>query len=89
MQIILDIYPGKNREEILADLQAVNLSHESLQAIAENIKSPQSLDELVKKLSSDFALPLLARCREIAQIEHSLDMHPPYKAPENGIGSGR
>lgn len=67
VQIILDIYPGKNREQILADLQAVNLSHESLQTIAENIKSPQPLDELVKKLNSDFAVPLLARCREIAQ----------------------
>lgn len=67
VQMILDSYPQKTWEEILPELQAVNLSDDSLQAIAENIKSPQPLEQLVKQLNSDFAIALVARCQEIAQ----------------------
>ncbi|MDH6055808.1 hypothetical protein [Umezakia ovalisporum] len=68
VQIILDSYPGKTWEEILSELQRVNLSDDSLAAIAENIKSPQPIEQLLQQLNPDFAIPLLARCKKIAQL---------------------
>ncbi|MBW4555529.1 MAG: hypothetical protein KME59_06265 [Trichormus sp. ATA11-4-KO1] len=68
VHMILASQPEKTWEEILPELQAANLSEESLAAIAQNIKSPQPLDELLKQLNPDFAVPLLARCEKIAQL---------------------
>ncbi|GAX35636.1 hypothetical protein [Nodularia sp. NIES-3585] len=67
VQMILASYPQKTWEEILPELKAANLSDESLQEIAQNIKSPQPLDQLLKQLNPDFAIALVARCQEIAQ----------------------
>ncbi|KZL47695.1 hypothetical protein A2T98_21900 [Nodularia spumigena CENA596] len=67
VQMILASYPQKTWEEILPELKAANLSDESLQEIAQNIKSPQPLDQLFKQLNPDFAIALVARCQEIAQ----------------------
>ncbi|HYW20024.1 MAG TPA: hypothetical protein VE956_12075 [Nodularia sp. (in: cyanobacteria)] len=67
VQMILACYPGQTWEEILPELQAMNLSDESLQVYAQNIKSPQPLDQLLKQLNPDFAIALVARCQEIAQ----------------------
>jgi len=39
-----------------------------LKAIA-NIKSPQPLDTLLNQLNRDFAVPLLAQCYRIAQLD--------------------
>ncbi|MFN6567485.1 EcsC family protein [Dendronalium sp. ChiSLP03b] len=66
---ILASHPEKTWEEILPELQAANLSSESLAAIAENIKSPQPLDTLLNQLNRDFAIPLLAQCEKIAQLD--------------------
>ncbi|MBW4668274.1 MAG: EcsC family protein [Cyanomargarita calcarea GSE-NOS-MK-12-04C] len=68
VHMILASYPDKTWEEILPQLQALNLSPQSLEAIAKNIKSPLPLDRLLNKLSHDFAIPLLAQCRRIAQF---------------------
>ena len=55
--------------EILPQLQALNLSSNSLAAIAQNIKSPQPLDTLLNQLNRDFAIPLLAQCYRIAHFD--------------------
>lgn len=67
--MILASHPEKSWSAILPDLQALNLSPISLSAIASNIKSPQPLDTLLEQLNSDFAVPLLAQCYRIAQID--------------------
>lgn len=66
---ILASHPDKTWEEILPDLQAANLSSESLATIAKNIKSPQPLNTLLNQLNRDFAIPLLAQCEKIAQLD--------------------
>lgn len=68
VHMILASHPEKSWQEILPDLQALNLSPTSLDAIATNIKSPQPLDTLLAQLNRDFAIPLLAQCYRIAQI---------------------
>jgi uncharacterized protein (DUF697 family) len=68
VHMILASHPEKSWSEILPDLQALNLSPTSLEAIASNIKSPQPLDTLLNQLNRDFAVPLLAQCYRIAHI---------------------
>ncbi|MBD2343709.1 hypothetical protein [Anabaena subtropica] len=70
VHMILASHPEKTWEQILPDLQTANLSPTSLAAIKQNIKSPQPLEQLLNQLNRDFAVPLLARCRKIAQIDH-------------------
>lgn len=67
--MILASHPEKSWNEILPDLQALKLSPNSLEAIANNIKSPQPLDTLLDQLNRDFAFPLLAQCYRIAKID--------------------
>lgn len=67
VHMILVSHPEKTWSEILPQLQALNLSSTSLEAIAKNIKSPQPLDTLISQLNRDFAIPLLAQCYKIAQ----------------------
>ncbi|MDZ7960720.1 MAG: EcsC family protein [Aulosira sp. DedQUE10] len=68
VHMILASNPDKTWEEIRPELQAINLSEHSLQQISENIKSPQPLNSLLEKLNRDFAIPLLAQCQKIAEI---------------------
>ncbi|WP_373528949.1 EcsC family protein [Nostoc sp.] len=70
VHMILASHPDKTLEEILPELQSVKLSPTSLSAIAENIKSPKSLDVLLNQLNRDFAIPLLAQCYKIAQLDN-------------------
>lgn len=37
--------------------------------IAANIKSPPSLESLLNQINRDFAIPLLAQCDKIAQLD--------------------
>ena len=67
--MILASHPEKSWSEIMPDLQALNLTPTSLEVIATNIKSPQPLDTLLFQLNRDFAVPLLAQCYRIAQID--------------------
>ncbi len=68
-QMILASHPEKSWEEILPELQALNLNPNSLETIANSIKSPQPLDTLLDQLNRDFAFPLLAQCYRIAKID--------------------
>jgi len=70
VQMILASHPEKTWKEILPELQALKLSPTSLDVIAQNIKSPKSLDILLNQLNRDFAMPLLAQCGKIAQLDH-------------------
>ncbi|MDZ8033504.1 EcsC family protein [Nostoc sp. DedSLP04] len=75
VHMILASHPDKTLEEILPELQAVKLSPTSLDAIAQNIKSPKSLDILLNQLNRDFAIPLLAQCKKIAQLDNKTTPH--------------
>ncbi|BAZ70217.1 MAG: EcsC family protein [Pelatocladus maniniholoensis HA4357-MV3] len=69
VHMILARHPDKTWEEILPELQALNLSPSSLEAIAQNIKSPQPFEELLNQLNRDFAIPLLAQAYRIAKVD--------------------
>ncbi|MHC5614755.1 MAG: EcsC family protein [Nostoc sp.] len=70
VHMILASHPEKTWKEILPELQALKLSPTSLDVIAQNIESPKSLDILLNQLNRDFAMPLLAQCDKIAQLDH-------------------
>ena len=69
LHMILASHPEKKESEILLELKQLNISPNSLKAIAADIKSPQPLDTLLNQLNSDFAIPLLAQCYRIAQAD--------------------
>lgn len=69
VHVVLAGNPGKTWEQILPELQTLNLSPASLEVIAANIKSPPSLDTLLSQIKRDFAIPLLAQCEKIAQLD--------------------
>ena len=69
VHIVLAGNPDKSWEDILPELQVANLSPESIDAIAANIKSPPSLETLLEQINSDFAVPLLAQCQKIAHLD--------------------
>ncbi|WP_066427018.1 hypothetical protein [Anabaena sp. 4-3] len=69
VHVILASHPEKTWQQILPELKAANLSETSLSAIAKNIKSPPPLEQLLNQLDPDFAVPLLAQCQRIAQID--------------------
>ena len=70
VHMILASHPEQTWSEILPQLEALNLSSKSLEAIEQNIKSPQPLDTLLKQLNRDFAAPLLAQCYRIAKLNN-------------------
>jgi uncharacterized protein (DUF697 family) len=70
VHMILASHPDRTWSEILPQLQALNFSPTSIEAIAQNIKSPQPLDTLLNQLNRDFAVPLLAQCYRIAQLNN-------------------
>ncbi len=53
----------------MPELKTLNLSPASLEAIAANSKSPPSLESLLEQINSDFAVPLLAQCEKVAQLD--------------------
>ncbi|MEH2435596.1 MAG: hypothetical protein V7K25_15340 [Nostoc sp.] len=69
VHMVLAGNPDKSWEDILPELQAANLSPASIDAIAANIKSPPSLETLLEQINSDFAVPLLAQCQKIADLD--------------------
>ncbi|MFB2839572.1 hypothetical protein [Floridanema evergladense] len=72
-QILIHVYlagnPEKTWRQILPELKTLNLSPVSLDAIATNSNSPPSLESLLEQINSDFAVPLLAQCEKIAQLD--------------------
>ncbi|AVH70132.1 EcsC family protein [Nostoc sp. 'Lobaria pulmonaria (5183) cyanobiont'] len=79
VHMILASHPEKTWQEILPELKALNLTPTSLDAIAQNIKSPKPIDVLLNQLNRDFAIPLLAQCYKIAQLDNLIT------APEQKI----
>ncbi|MEL6164824.1 MAG: hypothetical protein AAFR37_14035, partial [Cyanobacteria bacterium J06628_3] len=69
VHMILASHPEQSWSEIQPELEALNLSSTSLEAIEQNIKSPQPLDKLLNQLNRDFAAPLLAQCYRIAKLD--------------------
>ncbi|MEH1840761.1 MAG: EcsC family protein [Nostoc sp.] len=72
VHMILASHPEKTWEEILPELRILNLTSNSLDAIARNIKSPKPLNVLLNQLNRDFAIPLLAQCDKIAQLDNQI-----------------
>lgn len=70
VHMILASHPEQTWSEILPQLEALNLSSQSLEAIEQNIKSPQPLNTLLNQLNRDFAASLLAQCYRIAKLNH-------------------
>ncbi|XWK87505.1 MAG: EcsC family protein [Phormidium sp.] len=72
-QILVHVYlagnPEKTWEEILPQLEALDISPASLEAIAANSNSPPSLESLLAQINSDFAVPLLAQCEKVARLD--------------------
>lgn len=69
VHMIVASHPNKSWEQILPSLAALQLSPASLEAIAANLKSPKPLEELLNQLNRDYAIPLLALCYRISQID--------------------
>ncbi|MEH2050676.1 hypothetical protein [Nostoc sp.] len=69
VHIVLAGNLDKSWEDILPELQTANLSPASIDAIASGITSPPSLETLLEQINSDFAVPLLAQCQKIADID--------------------
>lgn len=61
--------PGKKLAQILPELQSLNLSPASLEAITANPRSLPSMENLLEQLNTDFAISLVAQCRKIAQAD--------------------
>ncbi len=72
VHMFLASYPERTWAEILPELQTLNLTAASLDAIAKNIQSPQPLETLLNQLNRDFAIPLLAQCERIAQLDRQI-----------------
>jgi uncharacterized protein (DUF697 family) len=72
VHMILASYPEKTWEAILPDLQSLELQPNSLEAIAENLKTPQPLGALLDQLNQDFAVLTLSRCYTIAQLDGNI-----------------
>ncbi|MDF0551933.1 hypothetical protein [Kamptonema sp. UHCC 0994] len=66
---ILASYPDKSWSDILPELQELNLTPVTLEAIAANIQSPMPLDQLLEQLNRDYAMAMLARCYTISQLD--------------------
>lgn len=69
VNMIVATHPEKSWQEILPQLADLNLSPNSLETIAANIKSPQPIDTLLAQLNRDYAVPLLAQCYRIARMD--------------------
>lgn len=69
VHLILAGNPDKTWEQILPELQTLNFSPASLDAIASNFQSPQPLETLLEQINSDFAVPLLAQCQKLAELD--------------------
>jgi uncharacterized protein (DUF697 family) len=67
--MLLASYPQKTWSEIVPELEHLEISAASRDAIAEHLQSPQPLDTVLDQLNSDFAVPVLARCYRIAEAD--------------------
>lgn len=68
VHVILADNPNKSHEQILQELEAF-LSPASMEAISANMDSPTPLNELLNELNRDYALPLVVKCYNVAQLD--------------------
>jgi uncharacterized protein (DUF697 family) len=72
-QILVHVFlagkPGTTWQQILPELQSLNFSPASVEAITTNLQSPPSLETLLDQISNDFAIPLVAQCQKIVQLD--------------------
>lgn len=61
--------PNLTWQEALPELQRLNFSPVSLQVMADRRHSPPALETLLAEVNQDFAMPLLAQCRQIAEAD--------------------
>jgi len=61
--------PNLTWKEALPELERLNFSPASLQVISQTKDSPPPLDNLLADVNQDFAVPLLAQCRQIAEAD--------------------
>ncbi|MCT7987198.1 EcsC family protein [Laspinema olomoucense] len=69
VHLILAGNPDKTWDQILPELETLNFSPASLDAIARNLQSPPSLETLLEQINNDFAVALLAQCEKLAQLD--------------------
>jgi uncharacterized protein (DUF697 family) len=67
--VVLAGNSGKSWSQILPELQTLNLSPASLEAIATHINAPPALETLLDQVSNDFAVSLLAQCKKIVELD--------------------
>lgn len=72
VHMILASYPDKKWEDILPELQALQFDSDSLETISQNLKAPQPIGALLQQLNCDFAVPLLAQCRRVAESHEGI-----------------
>ncbi|MBD1909292.1 MULTISPECIES: hypothetical protein [unclassified Leptolyngbya] len=61
--------PNLTWQETLPELQRLNFSPVSLKVITDNHSHPTPLETLLVEINQDFAVPLLAQCRQIAEAD--------------------
>ncbi|MBD2576153.1 hypothetical protein [Oscillatoria sp. FACHB-1406] len=64
--------PNLSREEVLAALQAANFAPASLETITAHLDAPADLEALLEQVNPDFAVPLLAQCQKIADLDSQI-----------------
>ena len=69
VHVILAGNQNRSKENVLTDLRAANLRPESIEAIAEYMDSPFSLEILLTNIKPEFALPLLVQCQKFAMLD--------------------
>lgn len=72
VHMILASYPSKSWEEIVPALRRMQISEASLETIAANLQAPQPIGPLLEQLNHDFAVPLMAQCYRIAQVNGTI-----------------
>lgn len=96
VHMILAGNPDKTWEDLLPELEPMNFSPASLEAIAQNIHNPTPLEELIPQINPDFALPLMMQCQKMAELDgvvtpeeaHVLDVLSQHFAVEGEAQQG-
>lgn len=65
--MVLAGHPDKTWDDILPELEQLQFAPESLEAIAQHLKSPEPLGALLQQLDCDFSVPLLSQCLRVAE----------------------
>lgn len=68
LHLVLAGSPGKTLQQLLPEVQSLNLSPVALDVVTENSVLPP-LEDLLSRLSQDFAVVLIAQCQKIAQAD--------------------